>query len=92
VLANYLKDEEVIEKIDKPGDPLALRALRLIKFCCSGALIQGKSLNLAHKRVLDHLRQPQFEEKFLSSIPDKSQAEAHLREFHRLLMSLDFKP
>jgi len=91
VLAKYLQDEEVIEKIDKPSDPLAFRSLRLIKFCASGALIQGKSLALAHKRVLDHLRQPQFEEKFLASIPDKTQAEAHLREFHRLLMQVGVK-
>ena len=64
VLAAYLVDEGVIEKIDKPDDPLAMRAIRLIKFCGSGVLIEGKSLNLARARVIDHLRQPQFEEKF----------------------------
>jgi len=91
VLANFLRDDQVIEKIDKPEDPLAFRALRLVKFCCSGALIAGKSLDLAHQRVLGHLRQAQFEEKFLASIPDQSQAERHLREFHRLLTQSGFK-
>jgi hypothetical protein len=91
VLANYLQDDQVIEKIDRPEDPLAFRALRLVKFCCSGALIAGKSLDLANQRVLGHLRQAQFEEKFLASIPDQGQAERHLREFHRLLMQSGFK-
>ncbi|HMA52187.1 MAG TPA: hypothetical protein VKP60_20655 [Magnetospirillaceae bacterium] len=91
VLVAYLEHSGVIEKIDKPEDPLAFRALRLVKFCGSGVLIKGKSLALAQKRVLGHLRQPNFEEKFLSSIPDKGQAEKHLREFHKLLVESGFK-
>ncbi|NFV80869.1 hypothetical protein [Magnetospirillum aberrantis] len=90
-LAAYLVDEGVIEKIDKPDDPLALRAIRLIKFCGSGVLIEGKSLNLARARVIEHLRQPQFEEKFLASVPKPSEAEKHLREFHRLLVETGFR-
>jgi hypothetical protein len=90
-LAAYLVDEGVIEKIDKPDDPLALRAIRLIKFCGSGVLIEGKSLNLARARVIDHLRQPQFEEKFLASVPEPDKAERHLREFHRLLVETGFR-
>jgi hypothetical protein len=91
VLARYLRDEEVIEKIDKPDDPLALRAIRLIKFCGSGVLIEGKSLNLARERIIEHLKQKQFEEKFLASVPDQVQAEKHLREFHRLLVETGFR-
>lgn len=91
ILAAYLVDEGVIEKIDKPDDPLALRAIRLIKFCGSGVLIEGKSLNLARARVIDHLRQPQFEEKFLASVPEPGKGEKHLREFHRLLVETGFR-
>lgn len=90
MLASYLEEGKVIEKIDNPEDPLAFRALRLVKFCNSGVLITGKSLDLARQRVLDHLRQPQFEAKFLASIPDQAQAERHLREFHRLLVGSGF--
>jgi hypothetical protein len=91
VLVDYLEYSGVIEKIDKPEDPLAFRALRLVKFCASGVLIKGRALEMAHKRVLGHLRQANFEEKFLSSIPDKAQAEKHLREFHKLLVESGFK-
>jgi hypothetical protein len=90
ILASYLEADKVIEKIDNPDDPLAFRALRLVKFCSSGVLIAGKSLDMARQRVLDHLRQPQFEAKFLASIPDQAQAERHLREFHRLLVGSGF--
>ena len=91
VLVEYLEKSELIEKIDRPDDPLAFRALRLVKFCGSGVLIKGRSLELAQKRILGYLRQPSFEEKFLSSIPDKGAAEKHLREFHKLLVSAGFK-
>lgn len=90
VLAAYLEEDKIIEKIDNPDDPLAFRALRLVKFCNSGVLIRGKALNMAHQRVLTHLRQPQFEAKFLASIADPAQAERHLREFHRLLIESGF--
>ncbi|MGE5546016.1 MAG: hypothetical protein ACM33T_03895 [Solirubrobacterales bacterium] len=91
ILAKYLLDAEVIEKIDKPDDPLAMRAIRLVKFCGSGVLIEGKSLNLARQRVIDHLRQPQFEEKFLASCGDPAKGEKHLREFHKLLLETGFR-
>jgi hypothetical protein len=90
VLTRYLVDEGVIEKIDKADDPLAMRAIRLIKFCGSGVLIRGKSLDLARSRIIEHLRQPQFEEKFLASSGDPSSGEKNLREFHRLLREVGF--
>ncbi|HLN23155.1 MAG TPA: hypothetical protein VK558_04140 [Patescibacteria group bacterium] len=89
-LARYLVDEGIIEKIDKADDPLAMRAIRLIKFCGSGVLIRGKSMELARQRVIGHLRQPQFEEKFLASVPDPAQGEKYLRDFHRLLVEVGF--
>ena len=91
MLAQYLLEAEVIEKIDKADDPLALRAIRLIKFCGSGVLIEGKSMDLARARVIEHLKQPQFEEKFLASVPEPGKAEQHLREFHRLLLQTGFR-
>ncbi|CAA7617098.1 hypothetical protein [Magnetospirillum sp. SS-4] len=90
VMVRYLQDEGVIEKIDKADDPLAIRAIRLVKFCGSGVLIEGKSLNMAKARVVEHLRQKQFEEKFVASCPDPSQGDKNLRDFHRLLVECGF--
>jgi hypothetical protein len=90
VMVRYLTDEGVIEKIDKQDDPLAMRAIRLVKFCGSGVLIDGKSLNMAKARVVEHLRQKQFEEKFMASCPDPSLGEKNLRDFHKLLVECGF--
>ncbi|MDO8608323.1 MAG: hypothetical protein Q7R40_17450 [Phaeospirillum sp.] len=90
VMVRYLTEEGVIEKIDKPDDPLAARAVRLVKFCGAGVLIEGKSLNMAKARVIEHLRQKQFEEKFVASCPDPSQGDKSLREFHKLLVECGF--
>ena len=90
VMVRYLTDEEIIEKVDKPDDPLAARAVRLVKFCGAGVLIDGKSLNMAKARVIEHLRQKQFEEKFVASCPDPSQGDKNLRDFHKLLVECGF--
>ena len=90
VMVRYLTEEGVIEKIDKPDDPLAARAVRLVKFCGAGVLIDGKSLNMAKARVIEHLRQKQFEEKFVASCPDPSQGDKNLRDFHKLLVECGF--
>ncbi|MBF0305715.1 MAG: hypothetical protein HQL41_08725, partial [Alphaproteobacteria bacterium] len=49
------------------------------------------SLDLARQRVIGHLRQSQFEQRFLASVPDAGQGEKHLREFHRILLQSGFK-
>ncbi|TAN56094.1 MAG: hypothetical protein EPN20_19315, partial [Magnetospirillum sp.] len=90
VMVRYLTEEGIIEKVDKPDDPLAARAVRLVKFCGAGVLIEGKSLNMAKARVIEHLRQKQFEEKFVASCPDPSQGDKNLREFHKLLVECGF--
>ncbi|RAU22271.1 hypothetical protein CU669_09105 [Paramagnetospirillum kuznetsovii] len=90
VMVRYLTEEGIIEKVDKPDDPLAARAVRLVKFCGAGVLIEGKSLNMAKARVIEHLRQKQFEEKFVASCPDPSQGEKSLRDFHKLLVECGF--
>ncbi|OAN50443.1 hypothetical protein A6A04_18360 [Paramagnetospirillum marisnigri] len=90
VMVKYLTEQEIIEKVDKPDDPLAARAIRLVKFCGAGVLIEGKSLNMAKARVVEHLRQKQFEEKFVASCPDPSQGEKALRDFHKLLVECGF--
>ncbi len=90
LLAKYLTDEGVIEKIDRAEDPLMLRAVRLVKFCASGCLIEGQSLQLARKAVIGHLKQPRFEEKFMEGITDRSQGERQLRDFYKLLQETGF--
>ncbi|GEO81065.1 hypothetical protein [Pararhodospirillum oryzae] len=89
LLARYLIDNEVIERLDAPGDPLRMRALRLVRFCGSGVLMEGKALSIARMRVLHHLRQPNFVESFSKDLPE-NERESSVRDFYRLLAEAGF--
>ncbi|CCG08545.1 hypothetical protein [Pararhodospirillum photometricum] len=89
LLARYLIDNEVVERLDAPGDPLRMRALRLVKFCGSGVLMEGKALSIARMRVLHHLRQPSFVENFTLDIAEPDR-DAAVRDFYRLLAEAGF--
>lgn len=90
LVAKFLIDNQVIEKLDNPADSLRVRAVRLVQFCTSGVLTEGKASTMARDRVLAILRQPNFEAKFVADIPDPATKEKSLREFHQLLASSSF--
>lgn len=89
LLAHFLIDQEVVERLDAPSDPLRMRALRLVKFCGSGILLEGKALSIARSRVLHHLRQPNFVENFTADIPEGDR-DAAIRDFYKLLAEAGF--
>lgn len=90
LLSRFLLDNQVVEKLDAPGDSLRVRAVRLVKFCGSGILVEGKALALARSRVLHHLRQPNFVEEFTAGVKEPADREAKVREFHRMLAEAGF--
>ncbi len=90
ILADFLIEQQIVEKLDRPEDSMRLRALRLVQFCASGVLTDGKAFEVARQAVLAHLRQPQFEAKFVADIPDAAQRERAIRDFHALLNSSNF--
>lgn len=90
LLAQFLVENQIIERLDRPEDSLRLRAVRLVQFCASGVLTEGKAFNMARQAVLSHLRQPKFEAAFVADVPDPAQQERAIREFHDLLASSDF--
>jgi len=89
LLARYVEEARIIERLDNPSDTLRQRAERLVSFCASGALMEGKALALARQRVLDHLRQPDFMTEFLRDVsPDHQETE--VRTFHARLARAGF--
>jgi len=86
VLERYLIDADIINKLDTPEHHIRDRAVRLVKFCGAGVLPEGKALNLARKRVIEMLRQPKFDVRFIEGINDPARAEKALRDFHKLLI------
>jgi hypothetical protein len=90
LLARYLVDNQVVEKLDAPSDSLRVRAVRLVKFCGSGILMEGKALAIARSRVLHHLRQPNFVEEFTKDVKEPGDREIRVREFYKLLAEAGF--
>jgi len=90
MLVRYIEDIRLIERLDTPEDPLRLRAERLVAFCASGALMEGKALALVRKRVISHLRQQNFLEEFVRDLPPERQ-EAQVRKFYEKLATAGFQ-
>lgn len=91
LLAEYVRREGIVEKLDHPSDPLRLRAERLVQFCASGVLYEGKALSIARERTQALLRQPDFVAKFVEGASSALEAEQCLRQFHLLLAKAGFK-
>jgi hypothetical protein len=91
LLANYIRREGIIEKLDDPSAKLRDRAIRLIDFCSAGLLPDGKALRTARDRVVNLLRQPDFTQRFIAGLASPTAAEKELREFHARLVRGGFR-
>lgn len=92
LLADYVEREGFLARIDDPELQLRERATRLIKFCSSGILIEGKALQIARKRIAGYLRQPNFVEHLTEGCTSPTEAEAIVRDFYRQLAEAGFAP
>ncbi|MEO5375182.1 MAG: hypothetical protein H7840_13040 [Alphaproteobacteria bacterium] len=90
LVADFLVNNQVLEKLDSPSESLRIRAVRLVQFCTSGVLTEGRAFTMARERVLTLLKQPKFDEKFVADIPDAAAREKSLRDFHLLLARSKF--
>ncbi|SCA57520.1 hypothetical protein MTBPR1_60033 [Candidatus Terasakiella magnetica] len=85
LLYNYLDEERIIDKMDSPEETLFNRATALLQFCASGILIEGKTLNWVRARVQEHLRQPNFVEKFTEEVETPKKKELVITQLHAML-------
>ncbi|GAA0590425.1 hypothetical protein [Caenispirillum bisanense] len=90
LVARYLVQERVIERLDDPTDSLRIRAKRLVHFVASGLLIEGKAMALARSRVVEHLKRPNFIEDFTADIKDPTHKETAVRDFWLMLTTAGF--
>jgi len=91
LLCEYIRRFRVIEQIDTPEAHLRRRANSLIALCCPELLGAPRSLELVRRRVIAHLRQPAFEEKYVDDIAEPAEQAHHLRELFRLLTGAGFR-
>lgn len=91
VLVNFIEREGFIDRLDDPELGLRERSFRLIKFCSSGLLLEGRALELARMRIAEHLRQPNFVQHYVSECQSQSEADEALRDLHRQLALAGFR-
>jgi hypothetical protein len=91
LLAEFVQREGIIEKFDNPNAALRDRALRLVEFCGSGVLPEGRALRTARERVISHLRQPNFDRAFIEGITEPAKCAELLRDFHARLVKAGFR-
>lgn len=90
LLAAYIRDDRILEKIDNPDRPLHMRALMLISMCRPEMLPRGKASDIARQIITRNLRQSNFESEVVSQIPDPKEKERVLRRIHEELYRSGF--
>ncbi len=90
MLCDFVQREGFIDRLDDPNLGLRERASRLVKFCSSGILLEGRALQVARKRIAEHLRQPNFVEKLTEGCTSRGEAENVVRTFHQQLAAAGF--
>jgi len=90
LLASYIVDGQILQKIDNPDRPLHIRAFMLVNMCQPEMLPKGKASDLARKIIIDSLKQPNFETELVSQIDDEAKKGRVLRQFHEQLHKCGF--
>lgn len=91
LLYTFLDEERVIDRMDSPEDPLFIRATNLLQFCASGLLIEGRTLNWVRERVQEHLRQPNFVEKFTEAANTQTKKDKMITQLDIMLKKAGLK-
>ncbi|HYH21060.1 MAG TPA: hypothetical protein VD995_20835 [Azospirillum sp.] len=91
LLCAYIVGSRVVERLDNPDDILRHRANRLIQLCAPGTLQSRKALDIVRQRVVAHLRQPNFEHRYIEDIVDPAVQQKALRDFFKLLGDAGFR-
>jgi len=70
ILASYLEESKIIEKIDNPNRPMHLRAMMLVGMCQSEMLPKGKASNIARDVITKHLKKPDFNTELVAQVDE----------------------
>jgi len=70
LLAAYIEESKIIEKIDNPDRPMHLRALMLVGMCQEEMLPKGKASNIAREVIAEHLKKPDFNAELVAQVEE----------------------
>lgn len=82
LLASYIVDGKILDKVNNPERPLHVRAAMLLSMVQPEMLPHGKAAALARDIIVKQLRRPNFEEDLVAAIPDVAEKARVLRQFH----------
>ena len=84
ILASYLEESKIIEKIDNPSRPMHLRAMMLVGMCQSEMLPRGKASNIARDVITKHLKKPDFNTELVAQV-DEAEKDSVIARFQSQL-------
>ncbi|MBB6253847.1 hypothetical protein [Nitrospirillum iridis] len=90
LVAAYIVDGRVIERLDDPVATLRVRATRLVQFAAAEVLASPKARRIVRDQIISHLRQPNFDIKFVEGLTTEAEKAAVLRNFYDLLNRAQF--
>ncbi|MBT5242073.1 MAG: hypothetical protein HOH20_12075 [Rhodospirillaceae bacterium] len=91
IVVDYIIGQKVIERIDNKDLSFRERAGRLVAFCSSGMLTEGRATDIARETVTDYLKRKDFLSEFTTDIPDPKDKETAIRDFYKLLTQTGFQ-
>ncbi|WPZ34202.1 hypothetical protein T8K17_23590 [Thalassobaculum sp. OXR-137] len=89
LLARYITEDKILDKVDDPNRPLHVRAFMLLSMCSPDMLPEGQASKLARSIVVKHLRRKDFENELVAQVPGPEK-ERVLRDFHVQLYRCGF--
>lgn len=89
LLARYITEDKILDKVDDPNRPLHIRAFMLLSMCSPDMLPEGQASKLAREIVIKHLRRKNFEDELVAQVPGEEK-ERVLRDFHVQLYRCGF--
>ncbi|MEQ8735867.1 MAG: hypothetical protein RIC29_13155 [Rhodospirillaceae bacterium] len=91
IVVDYIVGQKVIERIDNKELSFRERAGRLVTFCSSGMLTEGRATEIARESITNYLKRKDFLSEFTADIPDPQEKEVAIRDFYKLLAQTGFK-
>ena len=91
IVVDYIIAQRVIERIDNENLPFRERAGRLVAFCASGMLTEGRATEITRQNITNYLKRKDFLSEFTADISDPKDKEEAIRNFYKLLGQTGFK-
>lgn len=90
MVASYILQAKVIERLDDPSASLRIRATRLMQFAANDVLSSPKARRMVRDQIVGLLRQPNFDGKFVEGLNTPQEQANALRQFYGLLRQAQF--